>query len=287
MTQLQTLHGALDDMLGGMIDAGSHFTDHAVHVTRKTLKRARAALRLMKAAMGAAAYRSVNQQLRDAARPLTSVRDAVALLDALKTTRKSRDNKRLKLYAGLVHRALLNAHRRDREDLTGGTLRFTGEKLRAVDLTIARTSGNKTDAASAWRGLKKTFRSGRKAFSKARKHPSVALLHEWRKQAKYLANEIELAEQIGLLKLKKQRRLAGRLGEVLGVDHDLALLSARLRVLSRDEIPGCGSQRKRFEQRIKRKRGKLQQKAQRLGDRLYGAPVAKFNRSLKKRLVRA
>jgi CHAD domain-containing protein len=286
MTQLQTLHGALHEMLGGMIDAGSHFTDHAVHVTRKTLKRARAALRLMKAAMGAAAYRSANQQLRDAARPLTPMRDAVALLDALKTTRKTRDNKRLKRYAGLVHRALLNTHRLDREELTGERLRFTGEKLRAVDLKIAPTSGNKADAASARRGLKMTFRSGRKAFSSARKHPTVALLHEWRKQAKYLANEIELAEQIGLLKFKRQRRQAERLGEVLGDDHDLALLSAKLRVLSRDEIPGCRSQRKRFEQRIKKKRHKLQQIAHRLGERLYGAPVEKFNRSLKKRLVR-
>ena len=55
----------------------------AIHDARKRLKKARAALRLARAALSKDEYRWENDTLRDAARPLSEVRDAQALIDTL------------------------------------------------------------------------------------------------------------------------------------------------------------------------------------------------------------
>ena len=55
--------------------------DVSVHEARKQLKRARATLRLLRDGIGDTAYRRANQQLRDAARPLSGVRDAKVMLE--------------------------------------------------------------------------------------------------------------------------------------------------------------------------------------------------------------
>jgi hypothetical protein len=55
--------------------------DEAVHQVRKDLKKARAALRLLRDAVGEAAYSRENIELRDAARPLSALRDAVVGLE--------------------------------------------------------------------------------------------------------------------------------------------------------------------------------------------------------------
>src|SRR5262245_18163585 len=50
--------------------------DEAVHEARKSLKKIRAVLRLVRPVIGEKAYRRENTCFRDAARPLTEVRDA-------------------------------------------------------------------------------------------------------------------------------------------------------------------------------------------------------------------
>jgi hypothetical protein len=284
MTQPNSLLDAFRDMLRAVSDADLLPTDPSIHGARRAVKRTRAALRLIRAGIGGVAYRKANTQLRDIARPLTPVRDGVALLDALETLCKPKDRKTLKRYEQQVHRALQDSHRLNRENLTEQSLRHAGERLRAVHLEVSRWSCNVADAKSARRGIETTYKRGREAFSKARKHGHVALLHEWRKQAKYLANEISLAEELGLLKLKKQRRGAQRVGELLGEDHDLALLHGKLRELAQAEIPGFGAERKWLARRIVQRRLRLQRKARRVGAKLFGDSPKNFDRAVRNRL---
>ena len=58
-------------------------TDANIHDARKQLKKSRAALRLLRDAIGEIAYRRENNALRDAARPLGVARDSKVLLAAL------------------------------------------------------------------------------------------------------------------------------------------------------------------------------------------------------------
>src|SRR6266550_536207 len=61
----------------GAVDSARSPTDEGIHDARKRLKRARAALRLIREALGDREYRI----LRDAARPLSEIRDAKILID--------------------------------------------------------------------------------------------------------------------------------------------------------------------------------------------------------------
>src|SRR5215471_7581166 len=63
------------------LECGRLPSDKAVHDARKRLKRVRAGLRLLRTALGDRLYREENASFRDAARPLTEVRDAKVLLD--------------------------------------------------------------------------------------------------------------------------------------------------------------------------------------------------------------
>jgi CHAD domain-containing protein len=259
---IDSLRGVLGRLLGELLQTESLASDHSIHAARRTLKRARAALRLMRAGMAKSTYRSANRLLRDAARPLTPVRDSVALLDALDVMRKPGSKKSAKLYAFEVYRALQARHRAIHARLTESTRRRSMDQVR----------------------------SGRRAFFEACEHPRTASLHECRKQAKYLVNEMQLAQQLLPLKLEKARRRAGRLAELLGKDHDLSLLREMLRELPAASAAGKKAARRRLVRRIERKRRTLQRKAHRLGKRLYNKRLneaaAKFQRAVKKRLRR-
>src|SRR3954463_9871522 len=55
--------------------------DEAIHTARKHLKAARAGLRLLRHVVGDGRYALANRRLRDAARPLSRVRDAKVLIE--------------------------------------------------------------------------------------------------------------------------------------------------------------------------------------------------------------
>lgn len=264
-------------LVGEVADIEHQATDEAVHTARKTAKRARAALRLMRSAIGDAAYHRANKQLRDAARPLTVVRDAVAILGALNHIRKPRDNKRLNSYVSWVYQRLHNEYRASRKEFRQQDIRLSVITLRAVRRRMGHLAASQSDVLSARHGITKTYKNGREASSRARLRPSIHRLHEWRKQAKYLANELDLARRLLRLRQGKARRRAKRLGAVLGDDHDLALLSAKLRE-SDGSLKGSAhtAERKELERRIQRKRHKLQAQARRVGKRLYGESPRKF-----------
>jgi CHAD domain-containing protein len=63
--------------------AAGRLTDEKVHDARKRIKKARAALRLLRDALGKGTHTRANTALRDVARPLSQVRDSKVLLDTL------------------------------------------------------------------------------------------------------------------------------------------------------------------------------------------------------------
>src|SRR5262245_3745690 len=76
------IDGALEELAG--TSAGTR--DDAVHEARKSLKKVRAVLRLARPVIGQSDYRQANTCCRDAARPLTEVRDASILIETFDKT---------------------------------------------------------------------------------------------------------------------------------------------------------------------------------------------------------
>jgi len=241
-------------------------SDERVHTARKTAKRLRAALRLLRGALGTRAYRRQNRLVRDAAKPLTSLRDAFVLLRTLRD---------LKVRAPRLEQELEAEYQWRREQLDREALSTTASLLRTIRDEMLASPYRQSEVASAAAGIRKVYKAGRRAFREARSGEDDAL-HEWRKQVKYLANELLLMRDIFETGLKRVEKRADRLAELLGEDHDLAVLAATMHRHRCDD--------KHLERAIRSRRRLIQRTAWREGKRLYQKSPRKVATKIGRRL---
>ncbi|HEX3912475.1 MAG TPA: CHAD domain-containing protein [Steroidobacteraceae bacterium] len=253
--QVRTLHDCVLALLDGAIETvRAGHGDEAVHAVRKSCKTVRAALRLLRERFGTLEYRRQNRRVRDAAKPLTAVRDALVLRELLA---------RLPAPPPLVGRRLDSEYRRQRQILERRGFRTALGKLIATRESLVQLSLDGPEGMSALAGALREYRAGRKALNRARSRDDQAL-HEWRKQAKYLLNQLDLLGLVFNTQFKKLRRRANRLTKALGDDHDLSMLMSEL---GRPAASDGGAIK-----HLKRRRRKLQRRAFRTGKRLFGRP---------------
>jgi CHAD domain-containing protein len=269
------------------LGAGESPSDEDVHDARKRLKKARAGLRLLREALGPRAYRRENARLRDAAQPLTEVRDAKMLVDTL--------DKLAEQFNGVLKGAPLEGVRRallhHKREVRRRVLR-DGEPLKPVEEALEAARGRAKDWPAGRRGravlragLKRVYRAGRDAFAAAREQPTVERLHEWRKQAKYLWLLLEVLQPYRPAALGRLADQAHDLADRLGDDHDLAVLRQKLQT-----DPGRFPDRPAVDALaalIDRRRAELEEEARRLGRRLYADKPKAFAGRLKGRRRRA
>jgi CHAD domain-containing protein len=238
--------------------------DVSVHEVRKELKRARATLRLLRDGIGETAYRRANRRLRDAARPLSRVRDARVLLDVVAKLRGGAKNasRRAEL-ASLEQRLRRERHRARGEVLDRQSpLRRIRSSIDGV-LSESRSWCDPGDE-SLRRGMERIYRKGCKAFTCADQDASDEMLHEWRKQTKYLRQALEVLAPACRGAIAKRTRGAESIADALGDDHDLAVLQQKLATRSRS-----GSSRREVLSRIERRRRQLQKRAAKQSRHLY------------------
>src|SRR4030095_4339353 len=77
---------------------------------------------------------------------------------------------------------------------------------------------------SVGEGVERVYRRGRQALAAVRRKPTAEYLHEWRKQAKYLRYQLDLLRPLAPKALTSLATTIDRLGDLLGDDHDLAVL---------------------------------------------------------------
>ncbi len=263
-----SLHDATLSLLDRAIDAlASDQGDEAVHTARKATKRIRAALRLLRGSLGPGKYHRENRGVRDAARPLTAIRDTFMLQRTLRSMTGAPPS---------VERGLKAEYRRERREFNRQGLRDALAHLKAARRNLSEFSPVVPETASAAEGLGNTYRAGRKALAKAKSNDDRAL-HEWRKQAKYLLNELELLRAVFGLDAKRLRRHADRLAAILGDDHDLGVLSEKLRGY-RAAAPSLVKQ-------IEKRRLSLRRRAAQQGAKLYRDPAKRVEARIAARLA--
>jgi CHAD domain-containing protein len=264
-----SLHEAALTLLDGAIETlKSYPDDEAIHAARKACKRVRAALRLLRGCLGTAEYRRENRRIRDASKPLTAIRDTFMLRHTLRS---------LPARSVVLQRVLASEYRRERHAIERRGARRAVEQLMRTREQLVEMPLADSEAASAVSGVKRIYKAGRKARLKARFREDLAL-HEWRKQAKYLLNQLELLEAVFNVKFKKLRRHADQLAETLGRDHDLGVLVKRLRHYRVNE-PALMKD-------IDKRRGKLQVRAFRLGEHVYRRSATDLAATVRARVVR-
>jgi CHAD domain-containing protein len=241
----------------------------AVHEVRKCFKRVRAALRLVREDLGDDVYHEENWCFRDAARPLTEVRDAKMLVETLD---KLSQQCKAQIESGTavkVHAALLA----NQQEVTRRVLR-QDRTFAVVGEVAARALAGLSDwkmDRDGWEavegGLRRVYRAGHRVMSLAAAGPSVANLHEWRKQAKYLWHQLQLLEPAWTGREKDLGDRVHRLSQLLGEDHDLAVLR---QTLAADPLTygGHGALKGLF-QPLDRQREELERQAFELGRQIY------------------
>jgi CHAD domain-containing protein len=265
---------------------------HTVHETRKALKRLRALLVLLRAELGPKRYARENAALRDCGRRLAGARDAEVMLGTLDSLVQRDPSHFTRSAAVRTLRAQLLAERDTAAAHAIHDPRVRGEviaELRAVRARAARWELRERGFRLLAPGLEDIYTRGRRRMRVARRRQSVEALHAWRKRVKELRYAAETLDRGGKGaggSSKYVRRVARRadgLGEMLGEEHDLALLEARVRdKRSRQFFAGERKTRKRLLALIASRRRKLRKRALREGERLYRRPPRRFVRRLKR-----
>ncbi|HEX5308662.1 MAG TPA: CHAD domain-containing protein [Solirubrobacteraceae bacterium] len=244
---------------------------HLVHEARKTIKRMRALARLLRREIGKQEFRQVNASLRDAAKRLAGARDAQVRLSTLEDLRELYPDQLCgePIQALLVRLASMRADPEPPEQQPA-TLADIAEMRR--DLLRWRLFDHEDDALTT--GLRSIYRDGRRRYSRAkRSHGRDPIaMHDWRKRVKSLYYALDMLGGKQNTATAKLTRRANRLGETLGLEHDLWMLAdflqseARLDRQTRELLLAL----------IERRRERLRRRALKLGARLYSRKPRRF-----------
>jgi CHAD domain-containing protein len=261
------------------VDQQPQERDEAVHDARKRFKKLRALLKLVRDEISEKTYRKENVCFRDTARPLSEVRDARVLVEALDELGQH------------FHEAPAGELRQAREALLhrqGETARRVLDEQRVLaDVAVVARQARKrvkgwAPRAGDWSvlkaGLQRTYRQGRDALTVAHAASTDANLHEWRKRVKDLWHQLEILEPARPDLLEGLVNMAHELADRLGDDHDLVVLAETTSDLFRTE--GDGAHGAELSRLIQRRRGEHQKAAFHLGDELYRDRPKDFVRRL-------
>ncbi len=269
----------LDGAVEGLRTATGDERDRAVHDARKRLKKARAALRLVRDEVGSKTYKRENQALRDVGRSLSASRDAAVLVETVDRLGEQVPLARRSL-APL--RVVLEQRRREtaaRALGEGGALASAADEIEEIR---ARVEGWRlhTDSFSALEdGLRRTYRRGSKRFAEARKDPTDERMHEARKRVKDLWYHARILEPVWPGPMDQLVEATDDLGDLLGEDHDLAVLADTVRALAGEDADGGAGETALT--LAENRRAELRSKVWPLGRRVYADKPKPFVRRVR------
>jgi CHAD domain-containing protein len=193
----------------------------AIHESRKALKRVRALLRLMRPAIGDEIFRRENSDLRDIGLSLSGARDRHVLLEtAMKLDAMGRFERRS--VADNLRQTILGAG----TESEPVRMKAAAERLAGVRDRLSTVTATGSGFAIVGEGLEKSYRTARRAFRHAYAEPSDEAFHEWRKGAQRHWRQMSLLSRAWPELLEARVGEARALSQLLGDDHDLAVLVA-------------------------------------------------------------
>ncbi len=269
--------GRLDKATERLREAGEEgdALAEAIHGARKDLKKARAALRLIRDELGEQTFRRENRALRDAARLLSASRDAevkLATLDALVEGAGDAPPGATALW-----RDALEA---DRDRIADAEGEQTAAAVAAVEEVAAR--------APAWRirhagwklvapGLDTAYGEGREAFAALGDSPGFDAVHDLRKRGKDLWYQVRLLRDAWEPVLEATAEEIHDFTDLLGDHHDLAVLAEDL--AERPEVDAA--HREILKKLIEARQDELLGEARAIGERVYAEKPKAFGRRLR------
>lgn len=259
----------LDDALTLLRDRALP-TAQIVHRVRRDCKAMRGLLRLVRPVFPA--YETENALFRDVAASLSAARDSVVLVEALDGLIAQAQGSR-RHHAHLEPRELAAIRARLARPAGDPALIETqlgqaADALLAARVRIAGWSLVAHGDPPLAPGLRKTYRAARRRMMGLEGGSDPQLSHEWRKQVKYHWQHMRLLRSLAPDLARNRVRAAGRLGDLLGEQHDLDLLA---HLLEDDMTAGAvgGETRACVVQLARHRAARLARRSAKLGARLF------------------
>lgn len=283
--------GQLDDAHDQLEHTSTDDFGKAVHETRKSLKRLRACVRLSRHAIGEQSYSRENTVFRMTGQRLSDERDARVLLETLGELEDRYPDELPPLLTHRLRERLQHDHERElatlnEDDRTIGAVldELESARVRAADWRF------EADGFQALRpGLQRVYRRGRKRMRVARKDPTAEHLHDVRKRVKDLWHASQILRPAAPKQMKKLSKRAHEVANLLGDNHDLAVLRDYAEV--HPQAFADEATRQTLLALIERRRDVLERKALKLGKRLYSQSPKRFvgaiERGWRKRVPRS
>lgn len=254
--------------------------DGAVHEARKSIKRVRALLRLVRGEIPDRIYEFESRSLRDTARLLSEVRSVRGVVNAALSIHE--------LYSELLATDTFGdmltrlERRRERAELNAvDDPNLVGRVVRGLERAYNRYGSWPTDPAAreVYRlgirdeydaispGLTVTYTQGRETMVTAYRRGGPGDFHLWRRRVKDMRHQMEFLAPLWPEVVVGTAMTLERLGNILGEDNDLAELQELLR--TRHDLCPNPKERSLFRALAAQRRSELQLAAELLGRRVY------------------
>lgn len=246
----------------------------AVHETRKCLKRLRALVRLIRPAVGDQTFRFENAHLREIGAMLSGARDRHVLIETI-----------TKLEAFSGHDGLADPVRKllteQGDDVDAAAMKQALKELDEAKRRLMQVEISGSGFSVVGGGLEVSYRKACKAFKDAYRTPAPAdeVFHEWRKGVQQHWRHMSLLSRAWPNCLDARVAEARELSQILGDDHDLAILAAFVHCERASTIPD--SQKTVIEDIARARQHKLRTIAHPIGKRLF----AESPKALRRRMA--
>ena len=244
-----------------------------VHEVRKHLKRLRAAMRLAITEVGKDRHAREDRCVRKIGRLVSDLRDAQVRLQTLiqlrdETAKAPQDSPFPRI------EELLSLERESFSAAFAGWQKQAIPQLERVEARLLKWPLDGLTWKQVCRAVGKIYKRGQRRLAKTINDPDPENFHAWRKPVKDLWYQLRILQPLNRMVLTEMAHDGNVLGDLLGSEHDLDFLWARLEKESGDE-----SLRDELAQlqKLIRKRGKrLRTNALELGRRFYAEPAKAF-----------
>ncbi len=254
-----------------------------IHSMRRSLKKTRALLRLVRDGISASDFRETDQHIRQCGKLLAPIRDAwvlESLIEKLDGEFEIISEDTAKLIQ-LIRDSMPESVKRieattPKKNGTKFNSRLFIELKLCLHETIQSVLGWSTISVNEnviKKGISRVYRKARKHYRNCSKGNQPSLFHEWRRSLKQLFYHCQLAPW-AWRNLDEWKSNLRRLERTLGDEHDLVVLqeflqSTEPRVLSQSALDTAL-------EKSNLRRHKLQRKSLRMGEHLFTDPGLKF-----------
>jgi CHAD domain-containing protein len=201
--------------------------DTPVHETRKCLKKARAALHLVKKEIGGGPCKRLDHSLRDVGRLTSEVRDAEVRLQTVRQLQGITQRQRRRTYPKVEEMLVL--------ELQNFVAAFAEWQSQAIPILekacheIDHWLLDQLECAQLRRAVQQTYKCGRAALAQAKATCTAEDSHAFRMEAKQLWYQLRILRPVTPVVLKSLGDELHSIGDLLGRAHDLSFLGDRLR----------------------------------------------------------